>query len=579
MGAHGDTIRAHGRIGRSAPLWRRRPACFARVLLPLLLVLGCAASPATAANAVDIAATLGFTDNFRPGRWTPLIVTVTNQGRDLSGELEVQIRGGGELREKSFVTSHRRTLELQRAARKTVQFTVFPQSLSDPIVIRVHSGGREIARSELDLRSRYTADERLVLVLSRDANLDYLNDRSDNGVRVLYPHPELMPTHWRGYDAVAAVVVHGVSLERLSTAQFDALRKWIAQGGVLAVSGSSEYTLLRTPRLAALLPGLPVGTMRMDPEALKGAFPGLPDHSRPVHVHRLQALLGQTRLHAHDVTLIAERTLGLGRVLYLTFDVAASPFDRWEGMRALWMEHLRLPPPTASSLGIAEPVSESALMALIRAELSDFPSYAVVLLFLAAYLGMLAGAYQLTVRNAQFRRLATLWCWAVPASFALLAWLLFGPPMFPRGGSAVTVALIEPFPDSSYARLSLDLGVYANRSGPLHFEYRGAEPVLQPRPTQRGTDVGDWAFGEGARPYLEPLDARRYVLNALRGEDVIGFDLKASVYDDAAGPRLVLENASGRNVEDLRLVFAGHTYEIGSIAAGARSERRLTRPA
>jgi hypothetical protein len=151
--------------------------------------------------------------------------------------------------------------------------------------------------------------------------------------------------------------------------------------------------------------------------------------------------------------------------------------------------------------------------------------------------------------------------------------------MFPRGGSAVTVALIEPFPDSSYARLSLDLGVYANRSGPLHFEYRGAEPVLQPRPTQRGTDVGDWAFGEGARPYLEPLDARRYVLNALRGEDVIGFDLKASVYDDAAGPRLVLENASGRNVEDLRLVFAGHTYEIGSIAAGARSERRLTRPA
>ena len=542
----------------------------------LLLALSCAVPRAMAANAVDIAATLGFNDNFRPGRWTPLIVTVTNQGRDLNGELEVQVKGG-ELRGRAFVTSHRRALELQRGARKILQFSVFPHSLSDPLVIRVHSGGQEIARSELDLRSRYMADERLVLVLSRDANLDYLNDRSDNGVRVLYPHPELMPAHWRGYDAVAAVVVHGVSLERLSAAQFDALRKWIAQGGILAVSGGAEYTLLRTPRLAALLPALPVGMTQLNAEALKGAFPGSLDVSRPVHVHRLEPALGQARLRAVDVALIAERPLGLGRVLYLTFDVAGFPFDRWEGMRALWMDHLRLPPPTATSLNVADSMFEGPLTALIRAELSDFPSYAVVLLFLMAYLGLLVAAYQLTMRRPQFRRLETLWCWSVPALFALAAWLLFGPAMFPRGASALTVALIEPFPNSSYARLALDLGVYANRNGPLRFEYRGAEPMLYPRPAQRGGHVGDWVFGEGTRPYLEPVDRRRYVLHALQGEDVIAFDLKASIYDEVIGPRVVLENASGRNLEDLRLVFEGHVYELGSVAAGARSDRRFTR--
>ena len=531
-----------------------------------------------AASAVDIVATLGFNDSFRPGRWTPLIVTVTNHGRDLHGELEVQVRGGGELRGRSFLTSHRRALDLQRASRKTLQFTVFPQSLSQPLIVRVHAGGQEVARSELDLRSRYVADERLVLVLSRDANLDYLNDRSDNGVRVLYPHPELLPAHWRGYDAVAAVVVHGISLERLTPAQFDALRKWIAQGGILAVSGSPEYTLLRTPRLAALLPSLPVGTTRLTAESLQGVFPASLDLSRPVHVHRLDSLLeGEARLRAGDMALVAERTLGLGRVLYLTFDVASPPFDRWEGMRALWMDHLRLPPPAATALSIADSVLEGPVTALIRAEPSDFPSYAIVLLFLACYLGLLVAAYQVSARRAGLRHLDILWCWAAPALFALFAWLLFGPPMFPRGPSAVTVALIEPLPGSSYARLALDLGVYANRTGTSRLEYRGADPLFYPRLTRRGDSVGDWTFGEGPRPYVEPRDARRYVLHALQGEDVIAFDLKAAVYDEIIGPRLVVDNASGRNLEALRLVFAGHTYDFGAIAAGARSERRFTR--
>ena len=129
---------------------------------------------------------------------------------------------------------------------RALQFTVLPQGLSHPLVIRVHSGGRELARAEVDLRTRFAA-ERLLLVLSRDADLDYLNDRAVDGLRVLYPHPELLPVHWRGYDAVAAMVLHGVSLERLSASQFDALHKWIAQGGILAVSGGADYALLANP--------------------------------------------------------------------------------------------------------------------------------------------------------------------------------------------------------------------------------------------------------------------------------------------------------------------------------------------
>jgi hypothetical protein len=542
-------------------------------LLPLLALL-CAA-PAAAAGTVDIDVAVGFTDTYQSGRWTPLSVTVTNHGGDLSGELEVQVTGGDEVRNRLFATFHRRKLELHRNSRKTLQFTVFLQGLSHPPVIRVRSGERELARAEVDLRTRVAA-ERLLLVLSRDADLDYLNDGAANGLRVLYPHPELLPMHWRGYDAVAAIVVHGVSLERLSDSQFDALHKWIAQGGVLAVSGGPDYALLRSPRLSALLPGVPLGMTRVDGRDLQRAFSASLDVARPVHVNRIGSFRGRARLRAGTAPLIVERALGLGRVLYLTFDVAGYPFDRWDGMRELWRESLRLPPAPQFSLSAPEPVLASPLLPLIRAGAANFPSPATVFYFLALYLGLLLAGYRFSARETQRRWLAPLWSWAPALLFAAAAWLLFGPAAFPRGATAVAAALIEPFPESIYARLALEVGVYSSRSGALQLEYRGAEPVLYPpRRAQRDGKAQNWVFGEGPQRFLEPLDRRRYVLHALEGEDVITFNLDASVHDETTGLRLVLDNASGRDLKDLWLVFDGYAYELGSVEAGARVERGL----
>ena len=583
----GDTVSRHGcgrqrardfpsRPRRFAPSLRRFAPLLRRLApLFLLLVLACALPRALAAGPIDIAATVGFSDIFRPGHWTPLSITVTNRGSDLAGELEVQVTGDDALRGRSLVTSRRRTLELNRDARKSLQFIVKPQGLSHPLVVRVRSGDEELARAEIDLRTRFAA-QRLLLVLSRDADLDYLNDGSVDGLRVLYPHPELLPAHWRGYDAVAAIVLHGVSLEQLSASQFEALHKWIAQGGILAVSGGVDYALLRTPRLAALLPGVPLGMARVSGDELQGVFSDSLDRSRPIHVNRLGAFQGEVRLSAGDVPLIVERALGLGRVLYLTFDVAGHPFDRWEGMHALLLQNLRLPPLPVTASGAPEPGPATPLMELIRIEAADFPASSTVFLFLILYLGLLLAGYAIPVSGARRRWLAPLWGWGAPIVFVPAAWLLFGPSAFPRGATAAAVALIEPLPDSGFARLELELGVFANRSGRLRLEYRGAEPVLHPhRQALREGKVPDWVFGGGARPYVEPLDRRRYVLHALEGEDVIAFRLDASVHAEAAGPRLVLNNASGRSLEDLWLVFDGYAYALGTVAAGARIERRL----
>jgi hypothetical protein len=575
MDATGDAVTGRGRCRRyrACARWRLPRPCDAL----LLAALTCSPLPALAATGVDIAAAVGFTDTFQPGRWTPLGVTVTNHGGEVTGELEVQVKGGDVLRGRQFVTAYRRSLELPRGSRKTLQFTIRPQGLVHPLVIRVNAGGRELAREEVDLRARFVA-ERMVVVLSRNADLDYLNASGPDGLRMLYPHPELLPAHWRGYDAVAAVIVHGVSLERLSASQFEALHKWIAQGGILAVSGGADYGALRSPRLAPLLPGVPSGVTRMEDDALKRAFSATLDVSRPVYVNRLGSFRGRARLSAGSVPLVVERGVGLGRVLLLAFDVASYPFDRWDGMRGLWLESLDLPRSTNPFAAVAETTHESPLPLLIRAEAADFPAHTTVLAFLALYLGLLLAGYQLPWRGTWSRRLAPLITWGAPVLFVPAAWLVFGPPAFPRGATAVTVALIEPFPDSIYARLGLDLSAYASRSGTLRLEYRGAEPVLYPpQQSQRAGTAADWVLGEGPRRYAEPLDRRRYVLHALEGEDVIAFHVNAAVHEEVTGPRLVLDNASGRPLEDAWLLHEGYAYQLGSIAAGARLERGFVR--
>src|SRR5688572_28432827 len=212
MAARGDMGPGRGRCGRRRDcgtrpgIHSRRPA---GVLLLLALLF---APPAAAAGAVDITAVVGFADTFRPGHWTPVHVTVANRGAGFYGELEIAVTGGDALRGRQFLTSHRRALELHQDTRKTFQFVVRPEGLSRPLAIRVRADGRELARAEIDLRARFIA-ERLLLVLSRDANLDYLNESESSGagLKVVYPHPELLPGHWRGYAAVAAGVVQGGS--------------------------------------------------------------------------------------------------------------------------------------------------------------------------------------------------------------------------------------------------------------------------------------------------------------------------------------------------------------------------------
>ena len=509
-------------------------------------------------------------------------MTVINHGRDVSGDLQVSTRDGDDFRDNVFDTTHRRRIDLTHESSKRVQFTVQLPNVAHPLVVRFVANGKELAAEHIDLRTHFTTN-RLLVVLSRDANLDYLNDHDGYGIRVLYPHPELLPDHWQGYDAVSALVLHGVSLEQLSTRQYDALRKWIAQGGTLAVSGSADYAWLRTPRMAELLPAIPDGMVAItDPASVRDVFGRELEITAPFHVNRLLATRARISVHAAKIPLVAESSIGRGRVLYLTFDVARAPFDRWPGMQQTWFDllHLRATP-------ALDPFTEaipSPVTTLVDRQSASFPGHGILLLFLALYLSVLVTGYRFAAPRGPMRWLLPLASWAAPLLFAPTAYLLFGPLLFDRGASITVVSVIEPLGDSTYAHVQSDLGIHSNRDsddgGSMQLFYTGMEPTLHTptaaiRNGARVPSPASWTFNEGAARAIAPNDARRYALHLLEGEDVIDFDLRAAVDLDrsppgngrAAVPRVTVHNHSGRALYDAWLIAGDRAWWVGFIAA------------
>lgn len=311
---------------------------------------------------------------------------MTNHDQHVSAEIEVQISRGNELEGSVFNTTYLRNLTLSKNARKQFRFSVLLDNFAKPLVVRGSKADQEIARRTLDLRRHFT-ESKLIVVLSRDADLDYLNYSSPHHLRVVYPHPELLPEKWQGYDGVSAVVVHEQSLERLSKHQYEALRKWLIQGGNLVVSGSPNYSLLRTPRLSALLPAKPVGLVAMiDGEGLGTAF-GLPlTANKPFVINRVDKLRGTTIHQFEDIRLLLARDYGMGTVSYFTFDVAAYPFDRWSGMTSLWRKVFNLSAVDRGSVALHQS-PDSPIPSMSDEPNRGFPDHLVVFIFLMIYLG------------------------------------------------------------------------------------------------------------------------------------------------------------------------------------------------
>jgi hypothetical protein len=193
-------------------------------LLALLAVLVSNAAVATA-DAAAVTAEAGLGGLSRPGRWTPVRVSIDAANASLTGEIVVD---WGSARA-------RRTITLSAGSRKLVEMYIRTPDVRETIVVWLVSEGRDLAAVEVPIRLARQEDAFTLCIAAADA----WPDSRECSTTQASAH---LPRSWRGYDA-ADDVVWPSGVAPLAREQQIALTQWRAIHA-LEESGHSPSALV-----------------------------------------------------------------------------------------------------------------------------------------------------------------------------------------------------------------------------------------------------------------------------------------------------------------------------------------------
>ncbi|MCS7191710.1 MAG: hypothetical protein NZ937_01840 [Armatimonadetes bacterium] len=151
-----------------------------------------------------------------------------------------------------------------------------------------------------------------------------------------YCRPEDLPDKAGALTGVSAIVL-GTGAERLTMAQWRAIRRWVMMGGVLVVSGGSAAIYLRHVFLASMLPIQNWRTFKHSDWDELARWLQIQPPSEPAFITTgsltpdAQILAGTNKL-----PLVTVRPYGYGAVLFIAFNLWDKPFRAWQGLPYLW---------------------------------------------------------------------------------------------------------------------------------------------------------------------------------------------------------------------------------------------------
>ncbi|HEX6971884.1 MAG TPA: hypothetical protein VF234_06675, partial [Limnochordia bacterium] len=309
-----------------------------------LLFLAAVAAPAWGevvgaprSGSIDVAVEVGFDGRFRPGTWTPLGITISNEGPPLHGAMEIAVRQSHLISQPAPTTLYLYALDLPTHSRKRWVITMPVNQSYDPITLRLREGDEIVLARELPVRSS-ASTARFWLVLDRRAAGWNFLSRAERGSReeVLYvSDPGLLPDAWTAYSALEALIIGEFPLERISEEQAEAIRQWTALGGRILLAPGASAPLSAPAALQALWPVRLTG--RTERASLAPLAEGYTPLGDPDQAAVLEGIRTDSQLIAgsDELPLAAVRRVGLGRVAFLAADPTAPPLLGWAGLGPL----------------------------------------------------------------------------------------------------------------------------------------------------------------------------------------------------------------------------------------------------
>lgn len=563
---------------RLAPAARRAVLALivilAAALWPAVPVLSAPASQTAADLQLDVRA--GFDGYVQPGVWTPLYVTASNSGPDLSAELRVEASSLA-----GAPVAYTRPIDLPRGSRKLVTLYVPDLSAySGTVQVDLVRSGRVMLSQQASVQS-VAATTLLIGVWSDSpqalADLALVQPSSGQTRLALLTAADL-PEIAAGWQALDVLAIFDADTGVLTPGQRAALAEWIAGGGRLLVAGGAAYQ--RTAAgLGDVLPLLPDGTASVSLEPL-ARLAGAPFDAQAVS----EAAVTTGDLHpdayvqaaAGDVPLLAWREIGYGRVDFLTADPGMQPLRAWPGRAALWTAVLSSGRPRpAWAFGFSESW-QPARDAVADIPGVSLPSALQLCGFLTLYVVLIGPVNYLVLARLKRRELA--W-FTIPALIVLFSAIAYLTGFQLRGTRAIVhrLALVQTWGDTTTARVQGLVGIWSPRRARYDVLFDPGY-MVRPLPPDFGTALTSAAVGRVDQGEAVTLRGIPVDVGSVQPFVVEGFTASApritgalTLSEEGLGLRVRGEivNASNLDFTDAALIIAGTTLPLGNLAAGA----------
>ncbi|MGA2442333.1 MAG: hypothetical protein ABSH08_15375 [Tepidisphaeraceae bacterium] len=313
-------------------------------MLPLILISAARASPSLAGGQEIRKVTVGWGDDVRLGRWTPVFVTVEDpQAR----EVDLQIHGSyGEKSEALWL--HQTAVAEPRPDTYALLFPINAQLSRMEVIVSDLQTGRTLGTQALQNNASFSpagrvpmrvlAPEDLLIGISGDIDdclrLQGQLDRA--GILAGVLDPMKLPANFAGYDGVSVLILAAADLAELTGVQDQAIVEWVRRGGNLVVIPGTTPL----PTKSSLMDALPctIGVNRTIKLPIGApAVEAKPSTTRPASLNgrELSPRPQATSLMVLDQTGYVAR-VGLGKIAVLPVDVSPLEFADAAGANAFW---------------------------------------------------------------------------------------------------------------------------------------------------------------------------------------------------------------------------------------------------
>ncbi len=449
--------------------YRDRAAGIRLILLASIVVLTSLTPVSAQSPGVKMTVTPYLSGHVKYGEWLPLRVSLSNTGNDIDAEVRAEIAGS------SGTAVYAVPVPLPAGARKEVVLYTLPSNFTKEIIVRLVDPQQQVLAEAKTTISTHPQNEYLIGALVADGDaLAVLNglalpERAET--RLVRLSLDDLPERIEALRSLDCLILAGVDTSGLTSAQGEALRGWVEQGGRLFIGGGAGARRVLAGLPDSLRPVSLGETVELT--TLKGlaGFAGREVLVPGPFLATLPAdYRGRAIIRQDNTALLVQQNSGDGWVAYLALDPTVTPFDAWAGVLPFWQKLLEgdaiLPPNAPMDIPRRNLEAEQMWYALTNLPSLDLPSIRWLALLLALYIVLVGPANYLLLRR--LRRLD--WGWiTVPVLTLVFSAGSYGLGLSQRG-SEIVINEISIIPLSTGDRL-LEMRSYVGLFSPGKADY------------------------------------------------------------------------------------------------------------